>query len=84
MKFKIKPRKLVHSDDVWESWFAWRPVRCEEGYLVWMDYVYRNWRTVRGLKRGRIDHFNIHTGIPDYHGHWNYKIKPKHNSIIKY
>jgi hypothetical protein len=25
----------------WHDWFAWFPVRTDEGYLVWLEYVRR-------------------------------------------
>ena len=83
MKIKIKQFKLAKSDDKWESWFAWYPVFCQDGYIVWFDYVYRNWRMVRGLKPGRMDYMSKE-GIPRYHGHWNYRIKAPTSGLIMY
>jgi hypothetical protein len=27
--------------EMWRRWFAWRPVRAEQGQLIWLRYTYR-------------------------------------------
>lgn len=82
MKIKIKQFKFAQSNDKWESWFAWHPVFCQDGYIVWFDYVYRNWQSVKELKKGRTN--NIIDGSPRYTGYWNYRITAPIFGLIMY
>jgi len=27
----------------WHIWFAWHPVRCQDGTVVWLEFVWRCW-----------------------------------------
>lgn len=31
----------------WHTWYAWRPVRLEEGGWVWLEHVRRQWVRVK-------------------------------------
>lgn len=46
MKFKCttsyeRHRKKVDRCQHWHPWFAWRPVRVQEGYCVWLEHIWR-------------------------------------------
>jgi hypothetical protein len=37
MIFRLKERRPTD----WHRWFAWRPVRIDDGRIVWLESVYR-------------------------------------------
>lgn len=39
MKINLNKKKIPNNG----SWFAWYPVKTEDGWLVWMDWVTRVW-----------------------------------------
>ena len=46
MRRERKATLLSYYGDSEHYWFAWRPVKTEEGYWVWLEYVIR--RKIRG------------------------------------
>ena len=53
----------------WRRWFAWFPVRAEDGTLVWLETVQRRWDAQC--------YFDIiHPDDPgDYRGGWEYRAR---------
>jgi hypothetical protein len=61
MKFKLPPPK-----DTWQPWFAWYPVKTQDGYRVWLETVFRKWNYEKNFRI--IDPYDP----GDYDGGWDY------------
>ncbi len=38
---RYRPPRFVQNDNEWTLWFAWRPVRTNDGQVVFFEYVWR-------------------------------------------
>ena len=52
MRKKLQTRQHTCHTAPWHVWFAWFPVKTEDGYIVFLEIVWRNWNE---FKYSRMD-----------------------------
>lgn len=38
---EFQEHRVIHYSPLWDTWFAWRPVRTVSGEIVWWQEIYR-------------------------------------------
>jgi hypothetical protein len=61
MKYTPKPKKR-RDYKIWHRWFAWFPLKTQDGTWVWLETI---WRRFDGLTIDYIEVWNYRINLPE-------------------